>query len=486
MSTETPAVPASPVRKRKRPDILASRQRREWSEGVELDVVGQEPPPCYVFDQPGQRQAPPVRTRTRPILKRLDPARGFSFLFAPRDARHDHIEANFTAKVRGTADELNTVLRRLRGRGDRGPFSLRERNRTSWHLDTRPGASLFEAQGTVEGSLEHGILTLRLRVQLNPTRFLAHQSDPNPGAISLKRPHEALRPDPDVEARLSARTLDGGDNVLTTPAQVPAFDKRDPWWAGILRTYTGHIRKLIVDLLTPTGSRAQLDRADFDAIRTAEVQFEFCHPDAVSWVANFRNALDVADDASGSRLYRGAEGQRNAVVAYLGLTKDARLKVYAKDVGRVRFEVVFKGPSRISQLVLRNGLSPSHGIADRLICLRDEAVKQLRKAWGKVMQVTQETAATGDMFDFMARLNSGVPAENRRTMLSLLGNHRRLTATPSAGIAPEPVCRALVREGILVPAGIVTRGPRRYALAPEWSEMFDRLLGRSDAVRSLH
>ncbi|KQO53158.1 hypothetical protein [Methylobacterium sp. Leaf85] len=414
------------------------------------------------------------------------PERGFDWLFSAQEARHDHMEAEFTARVRGTPTELAAVLRRLRGRNDKSVFRLRDRTRTTWNLDTRPGTALFEAQGLVEIPEGQGFLALKLKVQLNPTRFLAHQADPAPGAIHLKPAREALTPDPAVEARLSARSLDGGDNYLTTPAQVPSPGERGPWWNGILRSYTGKVRQFIVDHLTPSISGAKLDRAGFGPLRKAEVQFEFYHRDAATWVGEFCNALSVADDASESRHWRGTKGKRNAVGAYLGLTQDVLLKVYAKDAYRIRVEVVFSKAQRISQVVKRMGLSPSDDFVDRVQSLRAEAVKQLAKVWKTVMQVTKACEAAADICDFMARLNRQVPDENQRIMLSLLGNHRRVTATVPAGIAPDTVCRALVREGVLVPAGIVTRGPARYALAPTWSRMFDRLFGRNDAVTTLH
>ncbi|KQP08295.1 hypothetical protein [Methylobacterium sp. Leaf93] len=420
----------------------------------------------------------------------MNPDRGFEYLFPVQDVRHDFMEAQFSARVRGTAADLETVLRRLGGRGDRGVFRLRKKTGSLWHIDTRPDSALFSAQGTIRVPQGGGLLELEMRVQLNPTRFLAHQADPTPGAIHLRPPRDALKPDPAVEARLAARSLDGGDNYLTMPAQVPGFSERDAWWWGILRSYLGKIRQFVVDHLVSSFSRAKLERAGFGPIRKAEVQFEFYHPDAITWAGEFRNALCVADDAAESRSWgkkrRGAEGKRNTVGAYLDINKDTRLKVYAKDAHRIRIEVVFSKAQRISQVLTRSGLSPSDEIVSRVQSLRGEAVKQLAKVWKTVMQVTKACEATADICDFMARLNRQVPDENQRTMLSLLGNHRRVTATVPAGIAPDTVCRALVREGVLVPAGIVTRGPARYALAPTWSRMFDRLFGRNDAVTTLH
>ncbi|GJD44096.1 hypothetical protein AFCDBAGC_1959 [Methylobacterium cerastii] len=424
--------------------------------------------------------------RTRPILKRMDASREFDFLFPCQDARHDFVEVEFTAKVRGAPQELETVLRRLGGRRETDVLRLRPRSSQSWHLDTRPGTALFEATGTVDIPTGQNLLIVTLRVQLNPTRFLAHQPDPTPGTIHLRPPLEALRPNPAVAKALSGQTLDGGDNVLTTPAQVPAFCDRDPWWTGILRTYTDKVRTFLVDRMVPAESRAQLDRAGFGPIRKCEVQFEFFHRDALSWAAAFCGALCAADDASETRTFVGTENARNATVGYLNLTKSIRLKVYAKETQRIRIEIVFSRSSRITQALKRLKASSNAGIVDKLLLLRDEAVKQLRKTWTTIMDVTRDGDANAEMFDFMSKLNSRVPEQNRRTMLSLLGNHRRVTATPAGGLAPEAVCRGLVREGVLIPAGIVTRGPARYALAPSWSAMFDRLLGRSDAVTTLH
>ena len=363
---------------------------------------------------------------------------------------------------------------------------LRAQGRHRWHLDTRPGTALFSANGRVEVPLGQGLLIITLTVQLNPTRFLAHQPDKRPGTVSLRPSREALRPDPAVIRAMAARTLDGGDNFLETTPDIPAFDLRDPWWTGILRSYLGKIRQFFRERLDPEGARVQVDRADFGPIRKAEVQWEFGHRDAISWAAAFCNTLKAADDAAETRIWSSTEAQRNVTAGYLSLTKDIRLKVYAKTAYTVRFEVVFSGSSRITQALKRLGHSSDTDIVARLQGLRAEAVKQISKAWATIMDVTREANAKADMFDFMARLNRKVPEQNRRVVMSLLGNQRRLTATPAGGVAPDAVCRGLVRVGILREAGIVTRGPARYALAPEWSEMFDRLLGRSDAAPTLH
>lgn len=491
MTTATPAGTA-PVRIRKRPNDDPERSGEVTIfVGVGHHAAGLEPDPVSCFDNPAQTEAPPVRIRRRPICKRMDPSRGFDFLFAETDGRHDFLEATFKAKVRGTPEAIRQALRRLAGRGlsgtrDIGVFRTRARAAHSWHVDTVPDRALFQARGTADLSPDGCVLALDLKVQLNPTRWLAHQADPVLSRLAFVDPRTVLCPDPAVTTRLAAMTLDGGDNLLHTPEQVPGFGSRGEWWPAVVRLYTGKVRQLIIDTLAPSVSQAVVDRADFGSIRKAETQWEFHHPDAVSWVATLRNALNAADDASQATRWHGTKGCRNAVTVYLGLTDCIRLKVYAKDANRIRFEIVFSEAARITQINKRLGLSHQDSFCDRLMRLRVEAVKQMSKVWETVMHVTREAEGTVKMLDFMALIGRLVPAQHQRLLLSKLGNDRRVTATPAAGFAPDPVCRALLKEGVLVKAGIVTRGPARYALAPRWSGMFDDLLGRSEAARALH
>lgn len=454
--------------------------------GVELSGAGSGPDPVPPLDKPGQRHAPPVRIRTRQIRRRFDPSWGFETLFGLEEARHDLLEVKFTARMRGTSRDLETALRRLDRKRETDVLRLRERGRGSWHLDTRPDTALFAANGRVDVPAGQGLMVIELTMQLNPTRFLAHQPVKRADAVHFRPARDALRPDPAITEAMKIRTLDGNDNFLETSPDIPAFDQRGPWWTTILRSYLGKIREFFRDHLAPEGSRVQIDRADFGPIRRSELQWEFSHRDAVSWVGAFCNALRVADDATKAGLWRGTEAERNTTGGCLDITKDIRLKVYAKTAYTIRFEVVLSGSSRITQVLRHSKSSPNAEIVDRLQALRAEAVKQIRKTWATIMDVTAQGDATADMFDFMARLNSKVPERNQRLVLSLLGNQRRLTATPAEGVAPDTVCRSLVRAGILIEAGIVTRGPARYALAPAWSAMFDRLLGRSDAAVTLH
>ncbi|GEL41773.1 hypothetical protein MEX01_23640 [Methylorubrum extorquens] len=192
------------------------------------------------------------------------------------------------------------------------------------------------------------------------------------------------------------------------------------------------MRQLIVDTLAPSVSQAVVDHADFGAIRKAETQWEFHHPDAMSWVATLRNALNAADDASEAKRWHGTKGCRNAVTVYLGLTDCIHLKVDAKDANRIRFEIVFSEAARITQINKRLGLSHRDSFCDRVMRLRVEAVKQMSKVWETVMHVTREAEGTVAMLDFMALIGRLVPPQHQlnRSSILFVRSHLRMSAPP--------------------------------------------------------
>jgi hypothetical protein len=56
-----------------------------------------------------------------------------------------------------------------------------------------------------------------------------------------------------------------------------------------------------------------------------------------------------------------------------------------------------------------------------------------------------------------------------------------MTAAAPRGFGPEPVCRALVREGVLVRSQVSNGVEPQYVLSPHCSRMFDRLLDKNEA-----
>jgi hypothetical protein len=427
---------------------------------------------------------PSVRHRSRSGLKSLSAwgiEQGAKFLFAEGDARHDRVKLKAEARVLFSPDAWEDVLGDINHRDpDIRPDVLRLDNRGSnaWNVFTVLDNWLFNAHG-IARMVQPGLLVFDLELDLNPTTFMAHQPTPRIADIQA-RPAEALRVDPIVRQYLRGVTADGNDNVLLGVDYLGStvFDHRAERWDALMDAYMGKVQELLAATLVPTNRRAVLDAITLKSIAQAEVHWELEHRDAVSWVSGFRKALFAADNATRFTVYQSG----NAECVKLKVNNEIGLKIYAKEAAnRVRFEIEFT--KKISRS-FRSRRTMS--LYDQLKALREPASKHVQRTWNEVMKfIAIEDNAT-DLCDFMARLNRCVPEENRRVIVSLLANHRRLSETAPEGFAPSTVCEALERAGILIRTRIRKRAPQaQYALAPSWSRMFDRLLDRDDAPPQL-
>ncbi|MXQ13983.1 hypothetical protein [Microvirga makkahensis] len=434
---------------------------------------------------PSNPNIPSVRYRSQSGLKSLSPwsiERGTKFLFAEGDARHDRLKLKVEARVHFSPDALEDVLGDISHRDpDSRPDVLRLENRgpDRWNVSTVRDTWLFNAHGTADLA-KPGLLVFKLELDLNPTTFLAHQPTPRIADIQARPAAEALRVDPNVRQYLRAVTADGNDNMLLGVDYLGStvFDHRAERWDALMDTYMGKVQELLAATLVPANRLAVLDAIIFKSIVQAEVHWELEHRDAVSWVSGFRKALFAADNATRFTVYQIG----NAECIKLTINPEIALKIYAKEAAnRVRFEIEFIGKiNRSFRTHSRAGYRTS--VPDQLKALRVPAAKHVQRTWNEVMKFTAIEDNATDLCDFMARLNRCVPEENRRVIVSLLANQRRLCETIPDGFAPSTVCQALEREGILIRTRIRKRAPQaQYALAPSWSRMFDRLLNRNDA-----
>lgn len=433
---------------------------------------------------------PSVRYRSRSGLKSLaswDTQRGAKFLFSEGDARHDRVKLKAEARVHFSPDALEDVLGDINHRDPKiRPDVLRLDNRgsSSWNVFTVRDTWLFNAHGTAR-LVQPGLLIFDLELDLNPTTFLAHQSSPVIVDIQTRPAVEALRVDPIVRQHLGATTADGKDNVLLGVDRLGStvFCHRAERWDALIDTYLDKVQALLANTLAPANRRAILDGITLKSIMQAEVHWELEHRDATSWVGEFRKALLSVDSAARFTTYQpSVGGMGNAECIRLKLNEEIGLKIYAKlATDRVRFEIEFtKKINRSFRSHSRAGYRAS--LQDQLKALRKPAAQRLQRTWNEVMKFIAIEDNAMDICDFMARLNRCVPEENRRVIVSLLANHRRLCETVPEGLASLAVCCALEREGILIRTRIRKRAPQaQYALAPFWSRMFDRLLDRNDA-----
>jgi hypothetical protein len=428
---------------------------------------------------------PIIRLRSRTGMKDIR-SHGTAVLFAAGDARHDRIKARYTARVLVDPASMPDMLSEIGPPDDEGLFvGTVQPNGLTMRLRSRRDASrrpmwLVTGRGIVKCRPEPGFIDIDMELDLNPTRFLAHQPDPSPAAILERDPFEALRVNASKRVQLALATLDGGDNVLIGLDRLGGerFEDRATQWQHLLTAYLTHLRLALHATIRPQHIETALIE-DKLTLTQVETYYEFSAADAVSTVGDLSRLLMSADGAS--RLFRRAEigGTSNARWMKLPLTADIDAKVYAKTHDRVRVEITYT--SRVEQAAERAGVARTGSTIAKLMTLNTDAARRLETFWDALMTLDALDASATDVCEFMARLNRAVPEGNRRLMLSLIANNRGVTATAKEGFAPPAVCRALVREGILTPARARQHAEARFALTPAWSGMFDRLLDRADA-----
>lgn len=432
-----------------------------------------------------------VRYRSPHGMRSLLTQQPASFFFDETEARFDHLQVRMTATVYISHErELETVIGLIaENLGEDAVLRCSGRSGNSFDAYTISDRWLFSASGKIRWQPEALRLSFDLKIHLNPTRFLAHQDTGDIEAIRALSPDDALRFRPERHAQLAATALDGQSNVLVGLDRLgsSAFEQRERHRQELMDVYVNHVRSLFTQALDLRDQNARLDRLELARLGAAEVYWELYHPDAVSFVADLSSAIVSCDRLTRTfekPLERGGEG--NVRWTKLALTGAIDLKFYAKTADRVRCEIVFNGrQGRIEQLVQRVLGTGRTDLFQKLSVLVGDAATRLQRTWTTIMDYTAFTDQTAEVVDFMARLNNAVPEENQRLLLSLLANHRGVAQTSDEGIASPSVCRALSREGILVRTTLRQRAGQSYALAPHYSQMFDRYLGRSDAPPNL-
>jgi len=353
-------------------------------------------------------------------------------------------------------------------RGDK----LRVRTATGW---------LFNVNGS--GAIRpHGdghILTFSLSVSLNPTRFLAHQPNPEHSAISARPPLEALRVEPTTRDALRGSTLDGNDNLLigrSFAGGTTFGPRRGEWWAAILTTYIRNIEALLRPLFAAEG-RSQLLRFEWAGISDVEVYWDLETADAVAWARSFQIAGMTSHHAAiENHALPQCGGQANVRWLSLSLPNGVKVKAYAKTDQRVRFEVSFS--KRVSQEANRHA-NGDRTFVEKLLALTRSAEPRMARAFKPIMERMAPHPPAAELVDFLLRINSAVPEVARAQLLRLLINHRALVPSPQI---PISVCEALCRTGVLRRSRVAHRDSPQFDIAPEYGALVQELLGDPPAA----
>ncbi len=415
-----------------------------------------------------------IRYRSPTGVRRLGSTDDPHALFAATDARHDRITAQLVVSITCGRDDLEDVVgyidtragtldenQILRCEWINAGQTLRVSTASGWLFNAHGGGKIRE-QGSGYG------ISFSLTVELNPTRFLAHQPRCAVPEIVATPPSQALRVDPVIERDLRASTLDNQDNVLIGRdyAGGTTFgSRRRAWWSSVLTVYLSHIEALLRPLFLADG-RTSLHRFDWRGIRASEVYWDLETQDAVSWVRSFQSAAMTAHHAAQEHSASpGRGGQHNSRWLTLALLNGVRIKVYAKSDQRVRFEVTFT--KRIGQEAARQA-DGRGSLPRRLIALTDSAERRMVAAFAPIALRAAERPQIGELVDFLSAINSTTPAEARLQLLRLLVNHGAVTPSPRISLS---VCQALCRAGVLRRSSLARRDIPQFDLTPAYQAL---------------
>lgn len=421
----------------------------------------------------------PSSYRSKTGLRPYDLSRDFEHQFPPDEVRHDRIKVRVltTAWLTPSAD-VEAIFHNMGPRDSESLFRATARGRGDLGIDlvipARPPRFLLSGKGKADHNVSRAAIETTLELDLNPTRFRAHQPDDWDPEADHRNPLDALRLNASVRTELASITLDGNDNVLTGLHRLggTTFSRRASQWLQVLEAYFRLIEEAIRADFAPTslGVRA-FDFRMF--LRQAECYWEFQSPQAIADVARAASAISHLDGATSiyGPLSRG--GVNNLRWVKLRPNAASELKIYAKMPDRIRIELSFL--SRIPQFLSRTGRPAGDTAASMLMTLGHTASSAVRSLWTDMARLLNSTEDPKELITFLSALNRSVPAENLQLMLQLLIHHHGLNAAQDGTIISKSVCDALVRERVLFRVRGRRDIPTRYRVSDSYLQLLQRL-----------
>ncbi|CAA2144237.1 hypothetical protein [Methylobacterium bullatum] len=434
---------------------------------------------------------PYARLRSKTGNRPLDPAIPAMALLPSSEARHDKLTVMAKGRVYLALEDVEAVLGSADDRGGAGGSGIvlcdGGVGAWQWKLKTPSARWLFGMQGKARYVSQAGRLEIEMELLLNPSRFLAHQPDPSLAAVRSRDPLDALWRDPVRRAEIEGQTLDGRDNAIIGRSYFPSFAGREPWWREVLEAYFNHVKAALTDVLTPVGVDGRFDYLEFTHVRSAEVQWELDHAAAVSWVNALSNRVLHADAAASIGRYLTVSGSGNAKVLRLAVRQDIFIKIYAKMFGRVRIELEYLDGPKINDIATDRGRFTRGSVIDTVCSLRSDAEGRLHAFWNSAMRLGNVAGEAASMQRLVFAVIRAAKGQNAERVLELLFAHHRLEQTELDGCAPQAVCEALTRDGILTRPRLRKRARApQFALAPAYSRMITNELGSVQPKGSIH
>jgi hypothetical protein len=428
----------------------------------------------------------PMRWRPYSLCRALDHARPVDLT----EMRVDRLKVSITADVHYRSRDAITEYLSFLGGNNSLPVDLFELHDLPTphkrRLRVRPGF-LLSGEGEVKNVAElSGVARVVLSLDLNPTRWLAHQPLPpgtaplNMDALAALPAHQALAEHSEVAASARRAALDGNDNVALgfrrTGDFTPARDHA-AWFRRVLAVYLEHVRALVTAVLTPTTNDAIPVTVTVHpfAVQQAECYAEQNTPDAIAAMATLADRLKVAASDMTIRHYLPAdrleEGMSlNARSVTLKLTNTVHLCIYAKTRDRIRFEVRYL--SAVQGTVARHLRGQQPNILEILEEAMSDAANRLNTVNRALTQIMTDAPVDWQrLINFMAELlwACGSDYDRARALLSPLVIDQAVCETVPGGLAPRAVMQRLHDRRIVERVRVRHGGPVRWRLTPPYA-----------------
>ena len=420
-----------------------------------------------------------IRYRAASGVRALDHSLQAERLFAANEARFDRVKAKLSVPILFTSPLSESLIEEyvasLPNLDQNNPDILRitDFGSNRWKLRIAPDRWLFSGKGVLKR--ENDQLNADLDLEMNPTRFWAHQHEAPGGQSDI----EKLALSENRKQQLRAMTLDGNDNFLFEPSLMGGtiFSNRQELWSNITEQYFETVLSVLREAFQPPNLAASCAPI-WTTLLQAEVYWELetspsSTTNAPIYVSELAKNVAAADGQAIHNIQHSQAGSNaNAQWVRLKLSQSISLTIYAKALDRVRFEITYaKSPRQEAQ---RFG-SPVSGTAlHTLDALRQGAANRVQQFWSDYISLVEIDQHSGNLVEFMTKLNRSVAAENLEIIVTLLHTRGNLSRTDENGIAPTSVCRALVRAGVLELSTMRNRGSQ-YRLTARYRNMFDHL-----------
>lgn len=348
------------------------------------------------------------------------------------------------------------------------------------------------------GRTHEGQRTVTLQLSINPTRFAEHcfrrfapisLNDLNPIL-----PRTLLRRDRTIAGMISALTLDGSDNYISSTPWMTYISRN---WSQLVVLYTTRVCELVeYDF---NSRSAEAEGVDAPVLRLqrpsdtapsfgyVEQHVEFEVDNAAQAYRLMERRLRAASSTYFQNDLTGSGREANARWVSCAITKYITAKLYAKSLSRIRLELEYHGPSSgsnrsMDQIVRRELWNGRTRYTDRLDAIRRDALERISYMldalgpWG-------DDGAVDQVLTFSELISAFCSVRARPSeiteFLQVLFNEGSVEG--STHIAMRRIAEQLYHKQFLRPMSLTARtGRKRYVPSERLRQLIGMIAGSNE------